>query len=228
MLILYGDSNLIHLKYFYKDSEPKMIEGDDITVYGTFYYLYSYLTVAGTKKTIPSITAEFIDNHNVQQSDTSLKDEVESKAQVELTQDVNSTTQVEITTTQTESSSEEITTAQETTTSAPADFAFMGKVKNDVTGNWRWAKVSTDLEPLDYAIYYYKTYFNSNNEIHAIINSYSNTTIRVRYLSGLDMLDIGILNHIENEENDAKVLFSGDLIEQYQINLTTGEKIQEE
>ena len=135
---------------------------------------------------------------------------------------------MEITTTQTESSSEEITTAQETTTSAPADFAFMGKVKNDVTGNWRWAKVSTDLEPLDYAIYYYKTYFNSNNEIHAIINSYSNTTIRVRYLSGLDMLDIGILNHIENEENDAKVLFSGDLIEQYQINLTTGEKIQEE
>lgn len=84
MLILYNDSNLIHVKYFYKDGEPKMIEGDEITVYGTFYYLFSYLTVAGTKKTIPSITAEFVDNHNVEQSNTSLKDVVESKANEEV------------------------------------------------------------------------------------------------------------------------------------------------
>lgn len=160
-------------------------------------------------------------------------EKTENTTPVETTQEVTTTqtetTTEEITTTQEESSTEEITTVQETTTSsAPANFTFMGKVKKDVTGNWRWSKVSTDLEPSDYAVYYYNTYFHSDDEIHAIINSKSNTTIRINCIADLNILDIGILNHIDHEENDAKVLFSGDLIEEYKINLTTGERIQED
>ena len=164
---------------------------------------------------------------SVSQGFSVIKDKNDSISENETPEESSNEEIASETTVQEETTVEIVEVTQEVTTSSPADFSFMGKVKNDVTGNWRWAKVSTDLEPSDYALYYYNTYFKSDDEIHAIINSYSNTTVRLRYLKGLNMLDVGILQHIENEELDAKILFSGDLIEQYQINIETGEKIQE-
>ena len=102
------------------------------------------------------------------------------------------------------------------------DFNYCGTVKNDVTGNWRLAKVNTDSTPLEYALEYYNNYFESNNEIHAIINYDSNTTVRIQVLLST-LLSVTELKHIEGEENDAKLLFSGDVIEDYVISIETGE-----
>lgn len=101
------------------------------------------------------------------------------------------------------------------------DFDYCGAVKNDVTGKWRLAKVNTDSIPLEYVLEYYNTYFDSNDEIHAIINYNSNTTVRVQVLLET-LLSVTELKHIEGEENDAKLLFSGDVIDDYVINIKTG------
>lgn len=101
------------------------------------------------------------------------------------------------------------------------DFKYCGEVKNDVTGNWRLSKVYTDFNAIDYALYYYNRYFQSDNEIHAIINYSNDTTIRIR--STLGYLDVSVLSHIDGEENNAKILFGGDLLQDYLINIESGE-----
>lgn len=103
------------------------------------------------------------------------------------------------------------------------EFDYCGVVKNDVTKNWRYSKVYTDFDALDYALYYYKRYFQSDNEIHAIINYSNNTTIRIQ--KTLEMLDVSVLSHIEEEEKDAKKLFCGDLIQDYLISIESGELV---
>lgn len=102
-------------------------------------------------------------------------------------------------------------------------FEYVGSVKNDVTGKWRLSKVYTDSSPLDYVVDYYNNYFKSDNEIHAIINYTTNTTIRVRV--SLGMLDVTELEHIDGEENDAKELFSGDVINSCLISIKSGEVV---
>lgn len=103
------------------------------------------------------------------------------------------------------------------------DFEYCGVVKNDTTGNWRLSKVYTDFDVIDYALYYYNRYFQADNEIHAIINYSNDTTIRIR--STLGMLDVSVLSHIDGEENDAKILFGGDLIQNYMISIESGELV---
>jgi len=103
------------------------------------------------------------------------------------------------------------------------DFDYCGVVKNDTTGNWRLSKVYTDFDALDYALYYYNRYFQADNEIHAIINYSDNTTICIK--NALGMLDVTVMSHMDGEENDAKVLFSGDVIQDYLINIESGELV---
>ncbi len=103
------------------------------------------------------------------------------------------------------------------------DFDYCGVVRNDTTKNWRLSKVYTDFDAVDYALYYYNRYFQSDNEIHAIINYSNNTTVRIR--STLGMLDVSVLSHIDGEENDAKILFSGDVIQDYMISIESGELV---
>lgn len=70
LLVICDNTNVVHVKYSYKDIDTKMLEGDEITVYGTFYSLFSYLTVSGTQQKVPSITAKFIENHTVESSNS--------------------------------------------------------------------------------------------------------------------------------------------------------------
>lgn len=39
------------------------------------------------------------------------------------------------------------------------------------------------------------------------------------------MLDVSVLSHIDGEENDAKILFSGDVIQDYMISIESGELV---
>ena len=85
------------------------------------------------------------------------------------------------------------------------------------------SKTNIDSDPLEYILDYYKNYFKSDNEVHAIINYTTDTTIRVN--AALNMLDVTVLQHITGEENDAKKLFTGDVISEYLINIETGELV---
>lgn len=61
LLLSIDTDKYIHLSYTYKDSEPKILENDTLTVYGTFYKLYKYTSMLGTNQSVPSIVAEFIE-----------------------------------------------------------------------------------------------------------------------------------------------------------------------
>ena len=108
------------------------------------------------------------------------------------------------------------------------EFDYCGNVKNDKTGKWRLTKVNSTLDVTEYALYYYKNYFKSDDEIHAIINYSNDITIRISAISALGLLDVTTLTHIQGEENDAAVLFGGDVINSYMINIKTGELVDPE
>ena len=97
----------------------------------------------------------------------------------------------------------------------------ISKVRNDVTGNWRVATIAEDIQPEDYALDYYKTYFESDSKVHGIINFNYNTTTKISVVGNL--LDVTVYEYVDKEEHDAKLLFSGQLLEEYFINLDTGE-----
>lgn len=76
----------------------------------------------------------------------------------------------------------------------------------------------------DYALDYYKKYFKSDDEIHAIVNFNYNTTTKISVMGNL--LDVTVYEYVDKEEHDAKLLFSGMLLKEYHVNIDTGE-IQE-
>ncbi len=101
---------------------------------------------------------------------------------------------------------------------------FHSSVKNDVTGKWRLAIVDTTSPVSSYIVSYYQNYFKSDDEIHAIINRHDNTTIRVAVYG--DMIDVTTLQYIQGEENDANLLFCGDMISDEFYDKTTGEVLE--
>lgn len=54
-------NNVIYLKVDNYGAGYRILEGDRITIYGTYDGLYSYTTIMGAKLTIPSVTAEYVD-----------------------------------------------------------------------------------------------------------------------------------------------------------------------
>lgn len=56
----------VKILYFYKNEDARILENDKLTVYGTFYVLYDYVSTLGTNHTIPQISAEFIENNSIQ------------------------------------------------------------------------------------------------------------------------------------------------------------------
>lgn len=101
------------------------------------------------------------------------------------------------------------------------DFLVL-TVNNDVTGNWRVATISKDIQMEEHAVEYYKKYFQSDNEIHAIVNFYYRTTTSISVLFG-NILDVTVFEYVDKEEHDAKLLFSGMLLKEYFVNIDTGE-----
>lgn len=114
----------------------------------------------------------------------------------------------------------------ETIEELPFDVDFSAEYKNDSTGNWRLAKITKDIKIEEFALQYYHNYFKSNSEIHIIINSTQQTTTRINCFG--DILDVTTMTYVDNEENDAKIACSGDVISQYFVYIESGtiEQIQ--
>lgn len=94
---------------------------------------------------------------------------------------------------------------------------FSKTYHNDTTGNWRLARISEDISIEEYAVDYYNNYFESDDEIHVIINFTLNTTTRIAVMGNL--LDVSNMEYVDGEEHDAKVACSGTLLNEYHINI---------
>lgn len=95
------------------------------------------------------------------------------------------------------------------------------KVRNDSTGNWRYATIAENIDIQDYALDYYKKYFESDDEVHFILNYNYNTTTRINKLANL--LVVTVHERVDKEQNDAKTLCSGMMLKEYHVNMETGE-----
>ena len=120
------------------------------------------------------------------------------------------------------SSAEQQTEEKQNESTAKDDISFVvTNVPNDVTGNWRIASIAENIEMQDYALDYYKEYFKSDDEIHAIVNFNYKTTTKISVMGNL--LDVSVYEYVDKEEHDAKLLFSGMLLKEYHVNKDTGE-----
>lgn len=95
-------------------------------------------------------------------------------------------------------------------------------VRNDATGNWRELVVYSDKSiDKDIAIAYSKAYIKSDDEVHFIVNLKLKTTTRIKKVG--NVLSVSCHEYRENEELDAKELCGGMELEQFNVNIETGE-----
>ena len=104
------------------------------------------------------------------------------------------------------------------------DISFSDLVNDDVTDNWRIARVSSSENTIDYALDYYKHFFSNDDEIHWIVNFSNNTTSSLRVSSGLLFVDE--YEYVKDEELSAKTLGGGMLLAEYSIDLNS-EKVEQ-
>lgn len=109
----------------------------------------------------------------------------------------------------------------ETTTLDEMSVIFSDSVRNDVTGRWRMSKVTGSRSAEEYAADYYKAYFNADDEVHAVVNFTLNTTACITNVGG--KINVRIYEYVDGEENDAKALFGGEKLAEYNIDPDTGE-----
>lgn len=104
------------------------------------------------------------------------------------------------------------------------EIYFFDSVRNDVTGKWRRAMTSDSFVPADYAFEYYTEMFSSDDEIHSIWNATLGTNTRIMVSAGILFVDT--LEYVEGEEHDAKLMFSGDVLDSKMIDAKTGEPVE--
>ncbi len=104
---------------------------------------------------------------------------------------------------------------------ADVDITFYDEFRNDVTGKWRKALALTNSQIQDYAVDYYNTYFQSDDEVHIIYN-FSLNTVNCLKVFGNELF-ISITDYVDDEEHDAKIACSGTFLGEYHINIDTGE-----
>lgn len=98
-------------------------------------------------------------------------------------------------------------------------------VRNDVTGNWRELVIYSDKAiDKDLAIEYCKAYFESDDEVHFIVNLYLKTTTQLNKYG--DTLSVTCKEYKDKEEHDAKELGSGDVLDSFVVNIDTGELVE--
>lgn len=73
----------------------------------------------------------------------------------------------------------------------------------------------------DCAVDYYKAYFDSDNEVHFVVNFALNTTCVIGKYN--NHLDVTVHEYADGEEHDAKELGGGDILGQYWVDIETGE-----
>lgn len=108
-------------------------------------------------------------------------------------------------------------------------FSYNGSVRNDVTGNWKYAVFAdAGKNVAEYAVSYYDKYMSgSDTEIHAVINFSDMTTTKIVQAIAPDELALTVYNYVDGEEHDAKLMFSGNVIAYYTVNKETGEITEE-
>lgn len=95
------------------------------------------------------------------------------------------------------------------------------KVRNDETEKWRISTIAENIDFVDYALSYYNEYFSDDSEVHAIVNFTKKTTTKITVVA--DQIDVSILEYVDKEEHDAKILFSGNLLKEYLIYKDNGD-----
>lgn len=95
-------------------------------------------------------------------------------------------------------------------------------VINDTTGNWRELIVySSKSIDKDLAVSYSNAYFESDQEVHIIVNLYLKTTTVINKHDNI--LFVRCHEYQDKEEHDAKKLAGGIVLGEFMINLDTGE-----
>lgn len=95
-------------------------------------------------------------------------------------------------------------------------------VINDTTGNWRELIVySSKSIDKDLAVAYSNAYFESDQEVHIIVNLYLKTTTVINKYG--NTLFVTCHEYQDKEEHDAKKLAGGMVLGEFMINLDTGE-----
>lgn len=75
--------------------------------------------------------------------------------------------------------------------------------------------------PDQYAVDYYREYFQSDDEVHVVYNFSLNTVNCIRLDAGT--LFVSVTEYVENEEHDASEACGGQFLGQYHFNPETGE-----
>ena len=60
-LLELSDGNIVYVSYYKDAQDDNILEGDRISIYGTFYMTKTYMTVLGGEKTVPKLVADYLD-----------------------------------------------------------------------------------------------------------------------------------------------------------------------
>lgn len=104
-----------------------------------------------------------------------------------------------------------------------AELYFNPSVPDDVTGLWRIASTSDNYVPEENAVKYYRTFFSSDDEVHAVWNATLKTMTRITCSDGV--VYATTLEYVDKEEHSAKTLFSGMKLSESAYNAETGEPV---
>ncbi len=101
------------------------------------------------------------------------------------------------------------------------DITFKDTVRNDKTGNWRLALIAytfdSDKDLEKFIKKYHTAFFDTEDEIHIIVNFSTNTVISIRDYGV--MLDYSITEYEAGEEHDAAKLAGGSYLGGNQIQI---------
>lgn len=99
---------------------------------------------------------------------------------------------------------------------------FEKDVRNDATGRWRLLKYASNENIVDHAKEYYDAFFESDDEIHFVINFTLGTTTVINSSDG-ESLTLTVHEYYDGEEHDAKVLPGGETLKEYIYYFDNGE-----
>ena len=187
----------------------------------SFIFIYTYVNGSFSKKTMADVPVESASPLHETESDSNI-DEAESDSSIDETESVQQ---------EEPAANKDLPTPtpvpQKTVESGSyhinnTDFWFSDSVINDVTGRLKISSLAAEIDASEYAAMYYNTLFSSDDEIHAVVNFTTNTTTSISVLQD-GMLDVAVHEYVSGEEHDSQTLFSGTLIEEYFVNIETGE-----
>lgn len=170
---------------------------------------------SGTDKTDSSVTTS---TTTQQESSENVEIKQDSSDDVSNTETEKADTEFSIADTETTDDKESLKKALED----KENLVWFGDVRNDVTGNWKLSEYASADTLQTFAVEYYNAFFESDDEIHAVINMSTNVTGQISKVMD-DTLDVTLYEYVEDEEHDAKELFGGMLLKEYWVTISTGE-----